>query len=155
MSQSSDSIPATPVPEAPAAVCWQSWPVRDDPWRALLAVAVLGAAAAAIWWLTDRAYLAVMADAALMLAAWRFFVPAVFEVNGLGVDQCVFQRHRFIPWQAVHRHEIGPDGVLLFPHDDRVPLAAFRSLYVPWTTHRDDVLALVWRHLGRQPSHRS
>jgi len=105
----------------------------------LLAIGVM------VGWLTGRVYLAVLAVAALAATAWRLFVPVVFEVSEAGIDRWVFGRRRHIPWEAIHRHEVGPDGILLFSDDDRCPLRLLRALHVPWGTHADEVLTQL-RH---------
>jgi hypothetical protein len=147
MPESFDIAASTPVQEPPAAVRWQSWPLRHDPLHSLLVILALLAVGAAVRWLTGHTYLALIAAAPLLLASWRFFVPAEFELGESGIDQWILRWHRFIPWQAVRRHEIGADGVLLFPYEEHVAMASFRSLYLPWGSHREQVLAHVRRHL--------
>lgn len=138
------------LPEPPAPIRWRSWPVRDDAVRGLLVVAGLLIAAVLIGWLSGQAYLGLAALAALVVALWRFFLPVVFELGGDGVDQRFFGRRRRIPWQAIRRWEVRSAGVLLLPDEDRSAMASFRGLYLPWTTHRDEVLAHV-RHYVERP----
>ena len=131
-----------------APLRWQSWPLRDDPIRALLVTAGLGAVGLLVRWITGEWHLAALAAAAMAAGGWRFFVPVVFELSGEGVDQWVFGRRRHIPWTAVRCHEAGPDGVLLLPTRERSPLAFLRGLHVPFGAHRDEVLAIVRHYLG-------
>ena len=148
MSAPSEQQPPVP-PEPPPPIRWRSWPVRDDAVRGLPVVIGLLIAAAVIGWLSGRAYLGVLALAALLVALWRFFLPVVFELSGEGVDQRLFGRQRRIPWHAIRRHEVRSAGVLLLPHEDRSAMAPFRGLYLPWSTHRDEVLAHVRHYLER------
>jgi len=110
----------------------------------------LVALALAVGWLSGRAYLAALATLALLAALRRFFLPVVFELGSEGVDQHLFGRKHRIPWHSIHRYEICSAGVLLLPHADASAMAPFRGLYLPWTTHRDRVLAHV-RHYLDQP----
>ena len=65
----------------------------------------------------------------------------------MGVTQQVLGRRRRIAWQFIERCEICRAGIFLLPHD--APLAVFRGLYIPWGTHRSEVLALVQFYLPR------
>ncbi|MHC4178687.1 MAG: hypothetical protein ACYSWU_14345 [Planctomycetota bacterium] len=144
----SEQQPPIP-PEPPPPIRWRSWPVRDDTGRGLLLVIGLLITAAAVGWLSAQVYLGLAALAALLMALWRFFLPVVFELSGEGVDQRLFGRQRRIPWQAIRRWEVRSAGVLMLPHEDRSAMAPFRGLYLPWTTHRDEVLAHVRHYLQR------
>jgi len=145
MSGATEEYPSPPAQSPPAAIRWQSWPLRDHVLRTALVAIGLLAIGVMVGWLTGRVYLAVLAVAALAATAWRLFVPVVFEVSEAGIDRWVFGRRRHIPWEAIHRHEVGPDGILLFSDDDRSPLRHLRALHVPWGTHADEVLTKL-RH---------
>lgn len=132
----------------PAPIQWRSWPAREHALRTLLTVLGLLMAAVVIQWVAGRPYMTLLALAALVVAMWRFFLPVGFELSDEGVDQRLFGRRRRIPWQAIGAYEVCGAGVLLLPEKDDSALAAFRGLYVPWTTHRDEVLANVHHYLG-------
>jgi len=138
-----------PFQPPPETLRWQSWPAREKPlWTAVLVVGLAGAAAG-IYLSTGQVFPVVAAVAAFVASLWRFFLPVVFELNEEGVDQQFFGRPRRIPWQAVRRYTVRRAGVLLLPHENRSPLAALRGLYVPFSTHRDEILARVHRYLDR------
>ena len=133
----------------PAALRWQSWPAREKPLRtAALAVGLAGAATG-IYLSTAQVLPTVLAVAAFVASLWRFFLPVVFELDEEGVDQRIFGRPRRIPWQAVRGYTVHSAGVLLLPCKDPSPLAALRGLYVPFSTHRDEILTHVRRYLDR------
>ena len=136
-------------PEPPPPIRWRSWPVRDNAVRGLIVTVGLLIAAVVVGWLAGKAYLGLLALAALVAALWRFFLPVVFELSGEGVDQRLFGRQRRIPWHTIRSCEVRSAGVLLLPHEDRSAMAPFRGLYLPWTTHRDEVLAHVRHYLNR------
>jgi len=138
-----------PLQKPPAPIRWQSWPLRENTLRAALVMVALLVGAIVVRWFSGRPYLTLLALAAMLISLWRFFLPVVFELNGDGVSQWFFRRQRRIPWRAVDHYEICSAGVLLFPHQDRSAMAAFRGLFIPWTTHRDEVLAHVQHYLGR------
>ena len=133
----------------PAAIRWRSWPLRDDVKRTSLAVGGLMAAVGGIWLLTGRILLALAALAALVLSLWRFFLPVAFELNDKGVDQRFLGRLRHISWHAIGRYEVCSAGVLVLPNRDRSVMAPFRGLYLPFGSHREEILACFRRYLGR------
>jgi hypothetical protein len=141
----------SPLPEPPS-LRWRSWPVCDHAVRAAAVVIGLLAAAVAVGWLSGRAYLGLLALAALAAALWRFFLPVAFELSGKGVDQELLGRRRRFPWHVIRRYEICSAGVLLLPDEDRSAMAPFRGLYLPWATHRDEVLAHVHYQLDKPES---
>jgi hypothetical protein len=145
---SSDPQTALPL-EPPPPIRWRSWPVRDDPWRGLIVTAGLLAAGVVIGWITGKMYLGLLALAALVAALCRFFLPVVFELGGEGVVQRLCGRQRRIPWHAIRSCEVRSAGVMLLPQEDRSAVVPFCGLYLPWTTHRDEVLAHVRHYLGR------
>ena len=147
MSNSTEEYPSAMSPPPPAPLRWQSWPVRDDALRAALMVLGLLILGVLVRMISGHAHLAVLAVLAVAAAAWRFFVPVTFELGEMGIDRWMFGRRRHIPWEAIRRHEIGPDGVLLFPDAARSPLAPLRGLFIPWCRHRDEVLAAFRRYL--------
>jgi hypothetical protein len=109
----------------------------------VLAVTVSVAAgyiSASVLWTT-------LAAIAMATSMWRFFVPSYYEFSAMGVTQQIFHRRRRIAWQFIERCEICRAGVFLLPHD--APLAVFRGLYIPWGTHRTEVLALIQFYLPR------
>ena len=115
----------------------------------VVVVSGLAAAGLVVYGLTEMAMMSVLAAAALAAAMWRFFLPVTFELNDEGVEQRFLGRHRHIPWQAVDGYELSSGGVFLLPRQDGSPMAYFRSLYVPWTSHREEVLAQIRYHLDR------
>ena len=137
----------TPPRQPPPSIRWQSWPVRDEPVRSAVIGGGLLIAVVTVYWLTGRIYLAAAALAALMISLWRFFLPAVHELSDAGVDRWLFGRQRRIPWQAVGGYEICSAGVLLLPHKDRSAMAALGSRYLPFSIHRDEILANVHYYL--------
>jgi hypothetical protein len=148
MSNPSEGQP-TISPEPPPPIRWRSWPVRDGGVRGLIVLIGLLIVAVVAGWLSGKAYMGLAALAALVVALWRFFLPVVFQLSREGVDQRLFGRQRCIPWHAIRRYEVRSAGVLLLPQEDRSAMAAFRGLYLPWTTHRDEVLAHVRHYLNR------
>ncbi len=123
--------------------------MRDDTIRTALVIGGLLLAGVAIWLLTGRTYLAVLALAALAAALWRFFLPVVFELGEEGVSQSFLGRQRRIPWRAIGRYEVCAAGVLLLPDEDRSMMAPFRGLYIAFGNRRDEILAHVRHHLDR------
>jgi hypothetical protein len=147
MPEASDQKTSTEQPPAP--IRWLSWPARDNAAVTSLVVVGLLAAAVVICMFSGRLVLAFLVILVLVAALWRFFLPVEFELSEKGVRQRLFGRQRHIPWQVIRRYEVCSAGVLLLPHEDRSVMAAFRGLYLPWKTHRDEVLAHIHHYLDR------
>lgn len=81
--------------------------------------------------------------AALVIAAWRLWVPVTFEFRSRGVIYSVLGRSRRIPWTQIARYEDRPRGLLLFAEDDTSPLATLRSIHVQWNGQRAAILEVV------------
>jgi len=141
---------ASPPEPPPVPIRWRSWPLRDDMPRSSAVLAGLLAAGLLAGWLSGRAYLALLAMAALAAALWRVLLPVDFELNNEGVHQWVFGRYRRIPWRAVGRYEICRTGILLLPQPDDTALASFRGLYLPFQGHREEILVQIRHHLEQR-----
>jgi hypothetical protein len=97
-------------------------------------VAAVGATTASVGW-------ALATGGLLAAAAWRSFVPIVFEINSQGITQEVFGRRHRISWRSIALCEVCRDGLWLSPTAGR--RSSYVGLYLPWGPHRAEVLALV------------
>ena len=99
-----------------------------------------------VWVTTGKLHLALIALCAIMLAMWRLFVPLTFEVNSRGLTQSILGRKRLVPYNAIGRYEVHRDGILLLPrailanHGEPSAVDFFRSLYVPFGGHQEQIL---------------
>jgi hypothetical protein len=135
--------------DAPPTLSWRVWPARERPAGTAIVLGALVFVGLGVHWVTSQTHLAALAAAVLAAALWRFFLPAAFELNPEGVDQLLFGRQRRIRWSAIRRYEICSAGVLLLPFADRSLVDTFRGLYLPWGSHRDEVLFQVRYYLDR------
>ncbi len=126
---------------------WRSWPFARNPARSGAVLLGLIAVGLLVRITVDNWLLALLAAAALCVTLWRFFMPVTFGLSEYGVDQWVFGRRLRIPWRAIHRYRVCSAGMLLIPHGERTIMAPFRSLYLPWEGHCDEVLAYVRHYL--------
>ncbi len=123
-----------------------SWPPRDGGWACWLLPPAVVAVCLVVGRSTDWG-LAALVGAAQALALWRWFLPAAFELNELGVHQRIIGRRRRIPWSAIADYRILRRGVLLLPDAQQRPLDALRGLYLPWRKSRFEMLGLLEKHL--------
>ncbi len=130
---------------------WRSWPLVKSPARAAAVLAGIAAVGVLVWASVGSVPLALLAAAAMTASLWRFFLPVTFALSEQGVDQQVYGRRRRIPWRAIRRYQVGSAGVLLVPHGERTVMAPFRSLYLPWENHCDEVLAFMRHYLDPSP----
>ncbi len=127
---------------------WRSWPFGRSPLRsAAVVLGVLGVGCA-VGIALGSWPLGLLAAGALLTTLWRFFTPVTFRISDDGVDQWVYGRRLRIPWRAIRRYEVCAAGVLLVPHGERSIMAPFRSLYLPWEGHCDEVLAYMRHYLS-------
>jgi hypothetical protein len=141
MSSSLSRGPVSVGRGAPPPVSWRCWPLAAGGRQVWLWLATAAAAATVVGYSTGNLRWATFGALLIALAAWRVFVPVVFEVNAMGISQHLFGRSRRIAWNSIEYLEVGREGVYLSP--DGSALAALRGLYVPWEAHRAEVLALV------------
>jgi len=139
-SSGATSRSATPVP-----IVWRVWPVIDSVWELLGLSAVLVVVPLLTWSLTGRTALTVLCTAAVGAVVWRNFFPTVCEVNALGVTQRLFGRTKRIPWLSIDRYVVGRKGVFLTSAG--APLELFRGLYLPWGSHREQILTSLRYYL--------
>jgi hypothetical protein len=132
---------------SPPPVNWRSWPLVEGGAKSLALLLAGLAVSAATGYVSASAFWTALATLAIAASLWRFFVPVYFEFSAMGVTQQVLGRRRRIAWQFIERCEICRAGIFLLPHD--APLAVFRGLYIPWGSHRAEVLALVQFYLPR------
>jgi len=139
---------AASVRTAPPPCTWRSWPLAERGWRRCLLPGAILAAAVTVGLSTGRPDWAVVSVVLLAIAAWRYFVPIVYELGTLGITQQVFSRQRRLPWRSIGGYEIRSSGVFLSPHAERGPLDAFGGHFLPWCDHEDEVLASVEFYLA-------
>jgi hypothetical protein len=139
---------APPARNAPPPCAWRSWPLAERGWRRCLLPALLAAVALLVGLATGRPGWALAAAFMLAIAAWRYFVPVLYELGTLGVTQQVFSRQRRVPWRSLGRYEIRSAGVFLSPHSEPGPLDAFVGFYLPWCDHKDEVMANIEFYLA-------
>jgi hypothetical protein len=126
---------------APEEVTLVVWPLRQRPVESLLLVAVAAGTSCFVGWWTRQPLVGGALAAALAIVLWRTWLPVTYVLGLSGVTQTVLGRTRRIPWSAIRSFELQPDGVLLSPDRDLVPLSPLRGLYLPWLGEREKVLA--------------
>ena len=142
-------ITRTAPKSPPTSIEIVAWPLRDRPSRACMLIAILSLVAIAVIWVTGSRLLALLAAALTALSAWRILIPQRFEFSPSGITQQVWRRKRHIPWSAIGRWEPRADGIYLLPATADAPIDSLHSLYIPLGERRDEVLALVERHMTR------
>jgi hypothetical protein len=133
--------PATPVP-----VAWRSWPIVDSLADLLLLTVGIGGTIGVAYRFAGP-LTAIVSAVALTFVCWRNFVPTVYELSALGVSENCVGRKRRIPWISIDRYVVGRRGVFL--SSAGAPLELLRGLYLPWGTHREQILAVLRYYLPR------
>jgi hypothetical protein len=132
---------------SPPPVNLEVWAASEGSVGTWAALALLLGMPLMVGLVTRDAALGMGAGALMIIAGWRFFVPAVYEIDALGISERVLWRQRRILWRAVAGIEIGRRGVLVIPDVRCCP--RLRGLYLPWGTQREAVMALFAYHLDK------
>jgi len=126
---------------------WRSWPLVRSPMRSVAVLLGVMAVGVLVWTTVGSWLLGLLAAVGLLVTLWRFLLPITLELSEHGVDQWVYGHRLRIPWRAIRRYQVCSAGVLLVPHGERTIMAPFRSLYLPWEGHCDEVLAYMRHYL--------
>lgn len=136
-SSSSVELAARPEP-----LRWRSWPLRDEPLISLLIVAAVAGLSWLCWQVTNPAWTAA-AVAVQVLALWRWWTPAAYEINSQGIHVRLLGRERRLPWNSIGSATPGERGVFLSPADAGDWFWKLRGWHLPWCGQRDAVLAAL------------
>jgi hypothetical protein len=126
---------------APPSVSWRSWPLAKGGGQVWMMLSLILLTFAAIAYASASVGLAAVGAGLICLAAWRLFVPVIFEIGPMGITQHVLGRTTRIAWGSIDRAQVGRQGVF-FSLDGAV-LAPLRGLYVPWDGGREEVIGQV------------
>lgn len=127
---------------APKPIRVVNWPLRDGGLQAWLMLLGLGGAAAAAGWLAGSGMMGGLCFVAMLLAAWRLWIPVTYELGAKGIIQEVLGRARQIPWAQLVNYEEHPLGISLLL-DDTPALAPMHSLFIYWSGQREELLKVI------------
>lgn len=127
-----------------------SWPLRND-WRrtlGLLTVVVLVGGCGGV--LSGSYAMAGFVLTLMLVASWRLWIPVTFELSSQGIRQSAWGVSRRIAWTQISRCEPLDRGILLLGDNDLTPFSYLRSLYIPCTKERDELLESIEYFLARK-----
>ncbi|HPD14289.1 MAG TPA: hypothetical protein PLE19_05035 [Planctomycetota bacterium] len=140
-------------PIAADTLRWRSHPVVDDYPRSLLLVAAVIAVCVGVWLSFDGVGYAAIAAAFLLGSLARYFVPTRYELDATGAWVRFLGHGRQMPWAAVRRVGVHPEGVQLSPFERASPLESFRGTFLRFAGNRDEVVSFVERQMAaRRPA---
>ena len=96
-----------------------------------------------IWQVAQRPALAWLGSVALAASLWQFFVPVRYEVTVAGVVRTVLGRRRLHAWKTFASHRVCDGGVMFISRGSTCLMDVPLGLYLPWSGHRDAVLAFA------------
>jgi hypothetical protein len=132
-------------------VRWKSWPLRQEPRVAVLALLGLVAAGVVVYVELGSPAMMLVLLIALGLAGWRLFLPVDFTVDEAGVLQQWPGRRRYDDWNSFRGFSPLADGFILWPSENCCPLDAAHGLFLPCTGPRAELAGLLRRHLLEMP----
>jgi hypothetical protein len=145
------SIGSTPTPSAlklPASLSWSYSGARDAFRRHLPLYGMMVAAVLIAGIASGSGWGAALGFIVMGAVSWRYWLPQRFELNSKGLQYQALRRGRQIAWRSIHRYEICDDGLRLFPTTEITPVDLFRTLYLPYGPHRDEILRFFEHYLG-------
>jgi len=143
-SQNSGSYKLTPP-----GLKWRHWPLRDE-WRVHLPIVLVFTLAVVSVAITTQELWVTLATLAIgLVVLWRWWLPVEYEFGSKGISQSYFGWRHLTPWRNIRRFEARPHGVMLFPLADATPLDPLRGLFVPYGTHREDMLQCLAFYVGQ------
>jgi hypothetical protein len=125
-----------------------------DEWRRIWPVAVAVALVAIVIGVAiGRLELALLSVAVQAIALWRLWIPIHYAINAHSLEQRILERPSRVPWTAFRRHELCRDGVILFRDAQRRAFDSWRGVYLPWSAHREVVVAALARIMDDDKKH--
>jgi len=126
---------------------WTVWPLIDRPWASLSLGVLTLAIGYAVYATSGKWYWTAAASLAIIVAAWRLFLPVTFEVTLRGLKQESMIQSARTPWSEIRAVRKCSGGLLLLSGNDDSPLDALRGLFLPWGPHRTELLQLTSLYL--------
>jgi hypothetical protein len=127
-----------------------SWPLRQDPIRAVCILLLLLAVACHATFVTSSWLVGILVMLSLLASVWRIWLPVHFEIGPRGVTQRIGNYRRRIPWGEIAGYQLRHRGVLLLADNRQGPLAPFRSLFLRYPAQPDQLRHLLELHLANQ-----
>jgi hypothetical protein len=134
----------------PRPLSWRSVPSLEYPGRSVVALAALGATAAAIYFLWQSPVLAVVGAVVLLASLHGHFLPRRYELDDEGVTVSVMWWNKRRPWDHFHAYYADRFGVMLTTFSYPSRLDTFRGVNLRFgRANRDDVITFVAAKLPR------
>jgi hypothetical protein len=122
-----------------------NWPLRHDPVYAgsiLLTCLVLGGFAG---WCSASWHMGLLSVLALMMTAWKLWIPITCHVGSAGITVKVLRWHRRIAWREIDHLESRPHGIIISASTGRHPWPLLGRIYFPWSGN-EEAVATICRH---------
>jgi hypothetical protein len=135
-------------PSTAAEIAWVVWPARAHLLRGLAVLAFIAVISVGVDLAMSSRLYATIAFFTLLVAVLPFYLPASYRLDdsGVGVDSLLGRRDK--PWVALKVYfPDGERGVLVSSVTRDNLIARTRGLYLPYQGNREQVLALVEKHL--------
>lgn len=131
------------------ALTWVVWPARTHLLIGLLVLAFIAGVSVCVYLSMDSRVYAGIAFFTLIVAVSPYFLPTSYSVDetGVTVDSMLGRRTKLWGTLKVHFHD-GDRGVLLSPVSRFGTLARTRGIYLPFQGNKEQVLAVVEKHLA-------
>ncbi|MFP6657166.1 MAG: hypothetical protein VB853_03230 [Pirellulales bacterium] len=128
------------------AVEWTFFPLFQQRKVAVVVCCGLLTISALVGWVSGKLYLAAIAALLGGVTVWRLFIPVHYQIDNVGITQLVWRRSRTTAWHSIGSLRELDEGILMMPKSRLGELAPLRGIFLPWGSHRDDVLACVEFH---------
>jgi hypothetical protein len=128
-------------------LCWRAHPARERLLAGVLTTLLILALASAIYVSMGNLSWSILAVLVLVLALNRFYFPSRFMIDHDGISARYLLSRKRYEWSSVRRFLWDRRGLYLSTRGRRSWFDAYSGLTVLFGVHREEVLALVRRHM--------
>lgn len=134
----------------PPLLEWDSWPLRDEPAVLIMLLLALVGTGLAVFFTTERILWTAVAEGCVLLAFIRAVLPATYRMGPRGVERIVFGLLQRVPWESVGAVRIERRGLFLLDTPEFCAIDFLRALYIPFSEHREAILARLEYYLANR-----
>ena len=114
----------------------------------MLAIAGLLSIAAVVSYTGESWLFALAVTVGLAATLWQLFVPVEYEIGPLELRWSALRRTRSVPWHAIRAYQPRSTGVVFYRRDIPAKIDLLSSVFLPYSTDADEVLAAIRQHLS-------
>ena len=142
-----NSVQTTSTPADAVELAWTTFPVKRNPVKSGLVSLFLLIVTWVVYGMTSSVFFAALALIALFASVAKFYLPTYFTLtNRMIIIKSTTQTIKK-DWSMFRSYYPDKNGVLISPFIEPSRLENFRGLYLIFEKNKDEVLAVVSKHI--------